>query len=121
MAIRSFKKVSALESSSYLKDDKLTVGELGQNVNKFQENVDVYLSQITAPFLLDGRLLENVQLLTGAPNLIEHKLGRKPLGFLVVRKRAQADVWDNQDANVFKDRSIDLRSSANVTVDIYVF
>lgn len=120
MAFKEFKKTSPIEASKLQNAIDPVVGELGQQVAKFQENVDVYTKQLTINPLLSGQRLTGFNLVTGQPNLIEHKLGRAPLGWFVTRKYGQADIWEN-GANVFMERTLDLRSSANVTVDLWVF
>lgn len=90
-------------------------------LERIQENVQAAIGPLLQASIIDGILLKGVVLTTGQPNLIEHKLGREPLGWLLVRKRATADVWDAQDDNSLPSRSLDLRSSATVTVDLWVF
>ena len=58
-----------------------------------------------------------VVLTTGVVNLVPHQLGRKPVGWLVIDKNAQADVWRDATVATSQDK-IPLRSSANVTVDL---
>jgi len=55
--------------------------------------------------------------LTTATTLVAHQLGRKPVGWLVIDKTAQADVWRDATVEVSADK-IPLRASASVTVDI---
>lgn len=62
-----------------------------------------------------GRFLE-VSLTTGQDNRINPKLGRPCRGYLVVRKDADARVWDT-DAG----RYLVLQCSANVNVTLWVF
>lgn len=71
--------------------------------------------------ILEGELLESVALVTGQANEVAHKLGRKLTGWQVVRQRADARIWDQQDDNNRPELTVDLRSSANVTVDLWVF
>jgi len=67
-----------------------------------------------------GLVLKNVELSTGS-NIINHKLGRKLQGWTMVRVRASATFYDTQDVNPNPELTLFLTSSANVTVDIYVF
>lgn len=90
-------------------------------LERFQQNVDEALRPLIQANILDGRLLRSVSLITGQANLVEHKLGRAPQGWLVIRSRAQATVWDLQDSNELPSKTLDLRCSANVTVDLWIF
>lgn len=70
--------------------------------------------------LMQGSILTNVSLVTGA-NVINHLLGRKLVGWIIVRQRAAASIYDTQDANPTPTLTLTLTSSANVTCDIEVF
>lgn len=90
-------------------------------LNKVQEYVQQSIAPITKSVIINGTLLKNIKLLTGQANNINHKLDRNISGFIIVRKRATADIWDEQDANELKKKTLRLQTSANVTVDIWVF
>lgn len=78
------------------------------------------LNPLLAAPLNNGLMLENVILASGA-NVINHKLGRKLKGWLITRIRASATIYDTQDTNQRPNLTLNLTSSANVTVDIFVF
>jgi hypothetical protein len=103
-----------------LKDLKL-VSTRNPEMSRLQSNLEQWAASVILAGLNDGVLLEAVSLSTGGTNAIEHKLNREPRGWIIVRKRANANVWDSQDANVFKTKSLALECSANVTVDLWVF
>lgn len=68
----------------------------------------------------NGIILEKVSLLTGS-NTIQHKLGRKLQGWVIVRISAAAAIYDTQDTNPDPQINLVLVSSAPATVNIYVF
>lgn len=70
--------------------------------------------------LTSGNLLKSVELVTGS-NSVNHKLGRKLQGWLVIRKRAISEIYDAQDTCPTPALTLQLVSSANVTVDLYCF
>lgn len=86
-----------------------------------QDNVAAVVRDIGGRALLDGLLLDGVEVTTGAPVTVNHGLGRDLIGWVVVRKSATADVWDSQSTNRMPARSLVLNSSANVTLSIWVF
>ena len=88
---------------------------------RFQENVEQALKPITDARIIDGILIKEVSLLSADDNFINHKLGRKVQGWLVVRKRADSRVWDLQDSNVNDTKTLKLKCSADVTVDLWIF
>lgn len=67
-------------------------------------------------------VLKSVPLLAASnPNVVNHKLGRKPVGYRIIRQRASSIVWDNQDSNPNPITSFYFRCSADVTVDLEIF
>lgn len=67
-----------------------------------------------------GRLISSVVLSTTPVN-VEHKLGRPLIGWLVVRKNADARVWEDQATTVDGSKFLRLDASAAVTVTLWVF
>ena len=89
-------------------------------LNRVQDEVSNSISQLLRTEILDGRLIQNVTLTAGI-NSVEHRLDRPILGWMITRKRADANVWDSQDNNGIPTRFLDLNASADVVVDIWVF
>lgn len=89
-------------------------------LQQIQTALKDYTTQLNGVQILDGQLLENVSLAVGA-NSIDHKLGRVLNGWFIVRKSAAGDVYDTQDSNSNKNRTLQLVSSAAMTVSIWVF
>ena len=71
--------------------------------------------------LVDGVLLENIDLAEG-DNTIDHKLGRVLRGWVITRQRLLSSIYDKQDENASKDKTLVLNSSTaqTVTVDVWV-
>lgn len=67
-----------------------------------------------------GTILVSIELSSG-DNTISHKLSQKPQGWFIVRQRGAATIYDKQDDNQNADKTLVLNSSADVTVDIFVF
>lgn len=89
-------------------------------LNRVQDQIAYSIAQLIRTEPLDGRLIPNVSLTAGA-NSVEHKLGRDLRGWIVVRKRANANIWDEQDSNTRSSLFLNLQTSADVTVDLWVF
>jgi hypothetical protein len=68
----------------------------------------------------NSNILKNVVLAIGS-NVINHKLGRVLQGWQLVRIRAAATIYDNQDSNQTPDLTLILVSNAVVTIDLEVF
>jgi hypothetical protein len=88
---------------------------------RIQDNIVTVLNGITDKEILDGVRLINITLTSGVTNQINHSLGREPIGWIIIRKRTQSDIWDLQDDNVNKNRFLSLACSADVTIDLWIF
>lgn len=78
------------------------------------------LNPLLANPALQSIILKNVSLVTGS-NVINHLLQRNLQGWKIVRQRAAASIYDNQDTNQASQLTLVLVSSANVSVDLEVF
>jgi hypothetical protein len=89
---------------------------LDQMQTKWAAEIDPVLKNpATNPILLQGVVL------AAGTNLVDHRLGKKLIGWQIVRIRAAATIYDTQDTNPHPDRTLRLVSSAPVTVDLLVF
>jgi len=91
-----------------------------REVNQLQSNVAEVLDPIAALPVINGNILTNVALLAG-DNSINHKLGMRLTGWIVIRQRAAAEIFDKQVTNPTPTVTLVLNVSAPVVVDLYVF
>ncbi len=89
-------------------------------LNMIQDNISEAVNPITTQPILNGNILTNVSLAIG-DNTIQHQLGRRLVGWYLVRVRGSVLVYDNQDANLTPDVTLLLVASAARVVDIAVF
>jgi hypothetical protein len=91
-------------------------------LNRFQDNIERSISELTTIPILDGILLEAVTITTG-DNKIAHKLGRKYTGYLVVKTiGAGSVVYESTTVNTAKDTFIILSVGSGTThADIWIF
>lgn len=99
----------------------LKKSQSGTAQSKQQENTQNAIKQIINKEIIDGILLKNVCLHAEQITDVEHGLGREPLGYIVTRRRADARVWDLQDFNRNKSRTLAIVASHDVTVDLWIF
>jgi hypothetical protein len=90
-------------------------------INGLQSNIDDAITPMAFKSQNDSTILANVTLTQGINNIVNHTLGRQLAGWQIVRKRAQADIWDSQDSNTNPALTLLLNTSADVVVDILVF
>jgi len=110
MSVKQFKKVFAqLESPS------------SREFNTGQDHLEQVLTPLTNSSIVDGVYIKEIDLTVSVDNLVEHKLGREPLGWIVVRKFADANIWESLTAGgVSYDRKkfINFQTDAT-TLDVY--
>ena len=88
-----------------------------KNIARIQENIGQAIDIIVDKAIIDGILIKDISLVTGSVNIISHKLNRKPLGYIVVKRDAESTIWDTSS----NTKVISLNCSANVTVSIWIF
>lgn len=86
---------------------------------KVQQNVEQAFAPLTRNQLTSGILLQNISLVSG-DNSIEHKLLRKPIGYLLVSNSVPGTFSDNIATTATK-LNFTLNSSANMVVTLWVF
>lgn len=87
------------------------------NLRQVQENIFQVFNGVIDKQVIDGVLIKDVALTTGSVTLVDHKLGRKPLGYIIVKRNANSVIWDTNTTA----RNISLNCSANVTVNLWIF
>lgn len=91
-----------------------------KTVNMIQDGLIRTLNPIFDTPTLNGVLLSEVPLISGT-NIINHRLSRNLIGWQIVRQRAAASIYDDQDNNSTPSINLILISDAAVIVDIYCF
>lgn len=92
-----------------------------QDLRFLQDNVAAVFKDIAGRTLLDGRLIEAIAITAGTAKTVSHNLGRKLVGWSVVRKDAGAEVWESITNDTIPTRTIVLNASADVTISLWVF
>ena len=89
--------------------------------NTAQDHVESVINPVLDVAIIDGVILEDIDLVSGSFTSIEHKLGRKPRGYLIIRKSTAQTVYE--DAGDYDNRKLflKLRASGSVTVNLWVF
>lgn len=91
-----------------------------QDLNRVQSNVEKALTPVLTNLLLDSNLVREVPLVVGT-NVVDHKLGRAPIGYIITRQRAAANIYDVQDTNSTPSKNFLINSDAVTNVDVYFF
>lgn len=89
--------------------------------SKMQENIQAALTPLINSVIIDGTLLKNISLISGQVNVIDHKLAREIIGYIVIRKDSNSNVWDSQKTNNLKNINLKLHTDNNCEVDLWVF
>lgn len=70
--------------------------------------------------LVNGRLITGQKLINGA-TAVNHGLGRKLQGWIIVGISGAATIYDTQASNIMPELTLNLISNAAVTVALWVF
>jgi hypothetical protein len=76
------------------------------------------INPILALPILNGTMIDTINLTSGVPLAINHLLQRNPQGWFLVDNTANASVWRTQP---FNKNTLTLQSSATTTISIWVF
>ena len=89
--------------------------------NNAQDHIESVINPVLDSAIVNGVILEDIDLVSGSFTSVEHKLGRKPRGYLVIRKSAAQTVYE--DVGDYDNRKLflKLRASGSVTVNLWVF
>jgi len=90
-----------------------------KNLNQVQENVDKVLDGINQNPLLGGRIKQDVVLKELEPFELEHGMNRQVIGYFIIKKSGEADVWDTK-SNI-PSKTLILTSTKNVVISLYIF
>ena len=89
-----------------------------QEFNRLQDSIEQAVNPVIDSRIVDGVYIEEVDLST-ADTFVEHKLGREPLGFIVVRKFAAGDVFesltDSSGDNYDRKKFINIKASTSLS------
>ena len=87
-----------------------------KDTQTIQINLKQYFQQFTDLTFLKGRAVNDIEVTTSTV-VVDHKLGRQPIGWFIVDKSASGDVW----RTAWNDKTITLDSSATTTINIWIY
>lgn len=85
-------------------------------LNKVQDNIEAALGPVLGSAIIDGVLLSNVELQTGL-NVVAHKLGREPRGWILVSPQANESIWSSGQTR----STLLINASGPITSSFWVF
>lgn len=91
-----------------------------RNMNQLQSYTQQALNPILKNPLVYGNIVKSFVLQVGT-NVINHGLGHALQGWSIVRLRAKASIYDEQDSNPNPDKTLILISDAVASIDVYCF
>ena len=92
-----------------------------QSITQTQSNVNSAVKQIANSPIIDGVVIEDIDVGT-ADTVVNHKLGREPLGWIIVRKNEAGEVYESTTVNNNRDKFLLLRgSTATTDTNFWIF
>lgn len=81
----------------------------------------VFNSLLPNPLLNNPTIIKNIVFISNADTLVNHRLDRPVVGFIVINLNAAAIIYRSTTVNRIPTATIILKSNANVTADILFF
>ena len=99
---------------------------LARELNTVQDSIEQVINPLADSRIVDGNYIKEIDLTHSVDNLIEHKLGREPLGWIVVRKFAAIDIYesltDSSGSSYDRKKFINFQVGTNMTdVHFWIF
>ena len=92
-----------------------------QSITQTQSNVNTAVRQIANSPIIDGVLIKNIDVGT-TDTVINHKLGREPLGWIIVRKNEAGEIYESTTVNNNREKFLLLRgSTATTDTNFWIF
>lgn len=89
-----------------------------RDLAELQDRLAEFAQQVSECPLLVGQVVEDIEITSGTPETVYHKLDRTPEGWIVVRQSASASVFES---GTYDSTEITLDASANVTISVWVY
>lgn len=89
------------------------------DVQRLQDALNKVFNAIFQKQILDGRFIENIDLTSASTKEIDHGLGKPIRGYIVVRKNANAVIYESVSST--PNATLILNTSANVRISLWVF
>lgn len=90
-----------------------------RDIQKLQDTLSRVFNGIQSKAILDGRLINDVSLVSSGATEVSHGLGKPIRGWVLVEKDANANVYSS--ASSTPNSTLVLNTSADVTVSLWVF
>tara|TARA_R100000458_G_C8255167_1_gene231382 strand:+ start:438 stop:746 length:309 start_codon:yes stop_codon:yes gene_type:complete len=89
-------------------------------LEQVQDSVEMAFDEVNQVDILNGRLLEDLDVLT-SPQLFPHRLGRRFKGFIVVDSTADVRVFRDAASDSDPTIHLPLQATTTATVKVWVF
>lgn len=90
-----------------------------EDLRQLQDSLDNVLNVIRLKQIIDGRIITGKEVAAAGSIDIEHGLGVKPRGWIIVGKNANVDIYET--TNDFPTRFLRLTVTGAVTFSVWVF
>lgn len=90
-----------------------------KDTQSLQDAVALVFQDLQSRELIDGQIISGVVI--NGTKTVDHKLKRKPNGYLVIFKDADVNIWDSQNSNTLQASTLILNSSGPASISLWVF
>ena len=94
---------------------------MAREFNIGQDHIEEVITPVLDAAIIDGVIVEDVILNSSTFTNIKHKLGRKPRGYIVIRKSAAQTVFEEAGDYANRKLFLKLKACGAVTVNLWIF
>ena len=94
-----------------------------RDVTQTQSNVNTAVKQIANSPIIDGVIIKDVEFVGTVDTVVNHKLGREPIGYIIIGGTGEGIVSESTTTNNNRDKYLLLKKdTANtVTITLWIF
>ena len=86
-----------------------------RDVTQTQSNVNSAVQQIANSPIIDGVVIKDVEFVGTADTVVNHKLGREPIGYIIIGGTGEGGVYESATANSNRDKYLILNKDVSGT------
>ena len=75
-----------------------------QSITQTQSNVNSAVKQIANSPIIDGVVIKDVEFVGTADTVVNHKLGREPIGYIIIGGTGPGGIYESVTANSNRDK-----------------
>ena len=93
----------------------------GEQLDRIQDSIEELFEELATIEIIDGVLVEDIEMFTGTTKLVPHALGKKFKGWIIVRQDANVTINEVPSSGPSRRSHVALVSNGDVKISLWVF